>query len=161
MNYAEPVKVKEVTATIDGDRYFIDGVLLEDDEYSGQVRRWIGLSNFKRYFSNRIPLLFGLQQSFRFRRHHPHRRHSGPDLRLCGHPHPDSGKGFFPGGGHAAPVCPHHAVRVVPGLSCSATRGLSPPVFSTTCPGWPGISASTARWELSSPRSCSPFRRPT
>ena len=52
MNYAEPVKVKEVTATIDRDRYFIDGVLLEDDEYNGQVRRWIGLSNFKNYFAN-------------------------------------------------------------------------------------------------------------
>lgn len=52
MNYAEPVRVKEVTATVDGERYFIDGVLLEGDEYSGQVRRWIGLSNFKNYFSN-------------------------------------------------------------------------------------------------------------
>ena len=53
MNYAEPVKVKEVTATIKGDRYFIDGVMLEGDEYNGQVRRWIGLSNFKSYFANK------------------------------------------------------------------------------------------------------------
>ncbi len=52
MNYAEPVKIKEVTTRIDGDRYFIDGVLLEGDEYSGQVDRWIGLSNFVSYFTN-------------------------------------------------------------------------------------------------------------
>ncbi len=53
MNYADPVKIKEVTATVDGDRYMINGIPLEGDEYSGQVRSWIGLSNFVNYFSNR------------------------------------------------------------------------------------------------------------
>jgi len=53
MHYADPVPVKEVTATVDGDHYMIDGIPLEGDAYSGQVRRWIGLSNFINYFSNR------------------------------------------------------------------------------------------------------------
>ncbi len=53
MHYADPVKVKEVTAVIDGDQYIIDDVLLDEDGYTGQVDRWIGLSNFINYFSNR------------------------------------------------------------------------------------------------------------
>ena len=53
MHYAEPVMIKEVTATVEGDRYRINGTPLEEDEYSRQVRRWIGLSNFINYFSNR------------------------------------------------------------------------------------------------------------
>ena len=53
MHYADPVKIKEVTATVDGDHFMIDGVPLEGEEYSGQVRRYIGLSNFINYFSNR------------------------------------------------------------------------------------------------------------
>ena len=52
MHFAEPVEIEEVTATVDGERFFIDGVLLEGEEYSNQVRRWIGLSNFISYFSN-------------------------------------------------------------------------------------------------------------
>jgi iron(III) transport system permease protein len=53
MVYAEPVEIKAVTATVDGDRFFINGVELLEDEYSTQVRRWIGLSNFISYFGNR------------------------------------------------------------------------------------------------------------
>ena len=51
-HYAEPVDVPLVSVTVDGDRFLIDGVLLDEDSYSQIVRRWIGIKNFINYFSN-------------------------------------------------------------------------------------------------------------
>ncbi len=50
--YAEPVQVRGIRVALEGDRILIDGIPLDPDDYQKVVRRWIGLSNFKRYFSN-------------------------------------------------------------------------------------------------------------
>ncbi len=51
--YADPVHVRPIVVDISGDPWFIDGVKLGDDDWTRVVRRWIGISNFEKYFSNR------------------------------------------------------------------------------------------------------------
>lgn len=51
--YAEPVRVKGVRVALEGERIRVDGILLPEEDYQKVVRRWIGISNFKKYFSNR------------------------------------------------------------------------------------------------------------
>ena len=50
--YAEPLRVRAVRVRLDGERISIDGIQLPSEDYQKVVRRWIGLSNFKKYFSN-------------------------------------------------------------------------------------------------------------
>jgi iron(III) transport system permease protein len=51
--YAESTAIKAIRVDIGEHAWAIEGKILPEDEYSGLVRRWIGISNFKRYFSNR------------------------------------------------------------------------------------------------------------
>lgn len=53
MHYADPIKVREVSVTVDGERFLIDGMELPEDDYSRLVLRYIGVKNFANYFSNR------------------------------------------------------------------------------------------------------------
>jgi len=52
MLYAEPTPVRRIRVQLTDSQWIIDGHVLPEDEYHLQVRRWIGLSNFKKYFSN-------------------------------------------------------------------------------------------------------------
>ena len=154
MNYAEPVKVKEVIATIDRDRYFIDGVLLEDDEYNGQVRRWIGLSNFKNYFANEalyhsvynstfvsivttiVAVILALIYAYAVTR------------TLI------PGKAFF----RVVAMLPLYAPTMLYGLSLVFIFGNKGFITTGFFGNLTGISAFTALWGLSSQKWCSPFR---
>lgn len=53
MLYAEPTMVKPVRVQLSDEAWIIDGRKLAEDDYQGLVQRWIGLSNFKKYFANR------------------------------------------------------------------------------------------------------------
>ena len=53
MLYAEATVVEPVRVQLTDDAWFIDGRQLAEDDYQGLLRRWIGLSNFKKYFANR------------------------------------------------------------------------------------------------------------
>lgn len=60
--FAEPVPVKSVRIEIGEEQWVIDGNVLPDDEYQSQIRRWVGLSNFKKYFSN-LALYYSIYNS--------------------------------------------------------------------------------------------------